>query len=729
MECFADLEITEDTLNNKKLWFKQFEIFKGKNPIPTNIRRMICPCTWNKLYKASIIRYYNLEFPEGLIREDEAWFWSYMTYCKEIFCLEEKLYFYRQRQNSIMYTELQDKIYDILKIDILIVKMMQNRELLEKYSKILLDLFLMHLKQIKGQITNDKLKTLKQYTTQYIKYNPSRELKEFIKILYSPKISIIVPVYNVEEYLKECLDSLINQTLREIEIICIDDGSTDNSLKILQEYAQKDNRIKVLTQKNKKQGAARNRGLEIAKGEYIQFVDSDDYISLNACERIYKQCSELNLEMISFGGINFDNETKNLISFPYYEFKYLPKEYENKVLNYNVCKNFVTEMAVTTWCTVYEHTYIKKHNILFPEHLYFEDNFFFTKAIVNVNRIFIDKNIYYYRRLHKESTTKNWDKHFQDYIQIANMNLAYLKSINIDNSIYNKYKELYIKTCKAKYQHFSERDKKKYEKTMLNFFNKREYSLLHNIKSYISLLYNLWIIPSLPRQLIETLLISMRIDIKNFGNEKNGVEITTSAKVTEPTWFANAKGHGYEVESNKKYQNITIRAIQDGKLHLDFRGQDKRFEGTRFPVWIDYKSIKIDGKEILSAPVATWHDKPFRYEMPVKDGQIVKVEVVQQYHQYSKDELKDVILKLNQNSDYINEHINKLTTKIYNKIVNHESILSLLKNKLTLSKYKPISNQELLKSISRLNARLDKLERENCLYQAQILEALKGLKK
>ena len=224
-------------------------------------------------------------------------------------------------------------------------------------------------------------------------------------------------------------------------------------------------------------------------------------------------------------------------------------------------------------------------------------------------------------------------------------------------------------------------------------------------------------------------MISYRIDVKNIGKGSNAIKITTSAKVSQPTWFANTQGIGQVVETNKKIQNITIKAIQDGKLRLDFKGIYKNIDGKIFPVWIDYKSIKIDGKEILSAPIATWHDKPFRYEKPVKDGQVVKVEVAQQYHQYSKDELKDVILKLNPNSDYINEHINKLTTKIYNKIVNHESILSLLKNKLTLSKYKPISNQELLKSISRLNARLDKLERENCLYQAQILEALKGLKK
>ena len=102
-----------------------------------------------------------------------------------------------------------------------------------------------------------------------------------------PKVSVIVPVYNVEKYLSDCLDSLIKQTLKDIEIICVDDGSTDNSHKILLEYARKDDRILVLQQENSKQGTARNKGLEIAKGEYIGFVDSDDWVDEDFYEKLY----------------------------------------------------------------------------------------------------------------------------------------------------------------------------------------------------------------------------------------------------------------------------------------------------------------------------------------------------------------------------------------------------------------------------------------------------------
>ena len=101
------------------------------------------------------------------------------------------------------------------------------------------------------------------------------------------KISIIVPVFNVEKYLSECLNSLINQTLKDIEIICVDDGSTDSSPSILEEFRNKDERIKVIRQENSGVSVARNNGLAIAQGEYVGFVDSDDWVDADFFEKLY----------------------------------------------------------------------------------------------------------------------------------------------------------------------------------------------------------------------------------------------------------------------------------------------------------------------------------------------------------------------------------------------------------------------------------------------------------
>ena len=102
------------------------------------------------------------------------------------------------------------------------------------------------------------------------------------------KISIIIPVYNVENYLAECLNSVVNQTYRNIEIIIVNDGSTDNSFSIIQQYQLQDERIKIINQENQGLSAARNAGMKVASGEYLWFVDSDDYVAINACEEFVK---------------------------------------------------------------------------------------------------------------------------------------------------------------------------------------------------------------------------------------------------------------------------------------------------------------------------------------------------------------------------------------------------------------------------------------------------------
>ena len=118
----------------------------------------------------------------------------------------------------------------------------------------------------------------------------------------SIKVSVIMPVFNVEKYLRQCLDSLLNQSLTEFEIICVDDGSTDSSLEILHEYQQKDHRVKVLTQQNKFAGVARNNGLKVAQGEYVFFLDSDDFFEKDMFMEVYNQGKKTDADIVIFDG-------------------------------------------------------------------------------------------------------------------------------------------------------------------------------------------------------------------------------------------------------------------------------------------------------------------------------------------------------------------------------------------------------------------------------------------
>lgn len=213
--------------------------------------------------------------------------------------------------------------------------------------------------------------------------------------MINPKISIIIPVYNVEKYLKECLDSCINQTLEDIEIICVDDCSTDNSYRILEEY-QKDPRIKIFQHKqNNRQGTARNKGLEIATGEFVWFVDSDDYIDTKACQILYGAIKEFNVDLLCFSAIQF-TETNGLRRFShsdYYQGVQINKIYHPKTnwhelqfsnLNVSPCM-YLTKRAV-----------IK--NFRFREGVFHEDTDFTPIMFASINSLcFIPYSAYFYR--------------------------------------------------------------------------------------------------------------------------------------------------------------------------------------------------------------------------------------------------------------------------------------------------------------------------------------------
>ena len=127
----------------------------------------------------------------------------------------------------------------------------------------------------------------------------------------NPKVSIIVPIYNVEKYLDRCMDSLLNQTLKDIEIIMVDDGSPDNCPKMCDEYAKKDSRVRVIHKKNAGLGMARNSGLEVATGEYVAFVDSDDYVDRSMYETLYHKVKERNVDAVL---CKFYNDDKGNVS-------------------------------------------------------------------------------------------------------------------------------------------------------------------------------------------------------------------------------------------------------------------------------------------------------------------------------------------------------------------------------------------------------------------------------
>lgn len=232
------------------------------------------------------------------------------------------------------------------------------------------------------------------------------------------EISVVIPVYNTENYLKECLNSICNQTFNNIEILCINDGSTDSSLEILEKYQKKDKRISIISQENSGLSITRNNGIRIANGKYIYFIDSDDYLELTALEELYNISEEKNLDMLIFKLINFDDGTDNKYTSKYYEMDavtYL----DDKVFNYKEIGDDVFNFAVSTPGKFFKRDLLK--DLQFPENLIFEDNYFFAQAMLKAERVSFYNRHLYNRRIRPDSITTSKTIKFADSITIINM--------------------------------------------------------------------------------------------------------------------------------------------------------------------------------------------------------------------------------------------------------------------------------------------------------------------
>lgn len=231
----------------------------------------------------------------------------------------------------------------------------------------------------------------------------------------NPLVSVIVPVYNREKWLKRCLDSLINQTLQDIEIICIDDGSTDNSRDILADYQKDDERVKVILQNNEGPSSARNKGLDIATGDYIGFVDSDDYVDRDYYEKLYKAASETRAD-IACAGIIRKNESQSKI-LANYTAQNCFEETRDKFIVVNFPKNnYIVNK-------IYKRTELNKFNIRFKEGVLYEDLFFTPLAIEKLGRLVVVANTNYnYWKHSKSIIQQDNDKARADHI-VANENL------------------------------------------------------------------------------------------------------------------------------------------------------------------------------------------------------------------------------------------------------------------------------------------------------------------
>ena len=294
----------------------------------------------------------------------------------------------------------------------------------------------------------------------------------------SPKVSVIIPVYNVEKYVARCLDSLVNQTMQDIEIICVDDKSPDNSIDILLEYQRQypDKVIVIQSEINRCIGGARNLGLARAQGEYIGFVDSDDWVDLTMFEKLYQCASQTGSDVVDCDyQIMAPDKTMHRQS---------NSDDQIGELTLDKKKSLVLNPG-RVWTKIYKRSFLQENRLFFPEHLFYEENEFMPITMVHATKLGkVSKPLYFYFAGSTLSTTKKRNsRHHMDRLQTS----INMREHFIERKVYDIFRdEIDFRFIQLYYRTTISMCLNKFDKPQIDYlFELRDY-MRQNFKDYRS---------------------------------------------------------------------------------------------------------------------------------------------------------------------------------------------------------------------------------------------------
>lgn len=543
-----------------------------------------------KIYKKSFLDLFDdFKFPVGVAYEDVLFHVKCLLRASKLSFEPKFLYYYRiSNQNSIMHTESNAK--DIFKICNFVEEFLKKNDFYDKFYEEFINFKIIQLSQyiihansedyfnkVKSELKSLKLNDKNISSDIIWRYNNVIKFETFEEYQSqfnknSAKISVIIPVYNSEKYISCCLDSLINQSFKDIEIICVNDGSTDNSLKILNEYSKKDNRIKIFNKPNGGAGSARNVGLNQASGKYVSFIDSDDWLDSNTYNILYKKCESEDLDVLLFQLINYDDISHELYEDEYYNVTQIPSELDNKVFNHLDIKNSLFSIAVSPCNKLYKHEILK--GMSFSEGVMFEDNPFFFEAILKTKRISIIREHFYFRRRRSGSVMNNDGEKLVDAIFIANKVLDVIKeskffdiykinAINFKytmirtwfNRINSNYKELYFNEMKKDFNFVYSNNEKYDEFKRYAYVDLKEF--FQNVLKFNS--FNEW------KLYDENILLKQKLN--NLENNLNDLTNQVSELSKLNSYFIKLNSDAYCKLDLLKHQNniLKTKLIQNKK--------------------------------------------------------------------------------------------------------------------------------------------------------------------
>ncbi len=390
------------------------------------------------IFSRSMILNHNVFFPDYMRFQDPPFFVKAMVTAGKFYAVTDIAYVYREDGAHVTWNER--KVNDLMQghMDVLNLCMQNNLNLL-MYDMLKRDLENKYLHTILEQsLSSGNVKVAEffhfvlnctnhvliqgmpplnlQYAQTIDAWNRQVNMRFFHRSIALvddvlpevPCVSVIIPVYNTEQYVASCIDSILAQSLSNIEIICIDDGATDNSGLILDDYERRHTRIRVYHQQNQGLSAARNAGLQHARGEYVYFMDSDDLLQEQALEVLYKQAKENDLDVLFFGAASFFDEDvneqqikNNRIPLEYHRSGEYPASLPGgKMLSLQHKNNaFFTPV----WIQLVKLSFLRKNDIAFYETLLHEDNLYTLQLMLKANRTGCIDEMFFQRRIRKNS--------------------------------------------------------------------------------------------------------------------------------------------------------------------------------------------------------------------------------------------------------------------------------------------------------------------------------------
>lgn len=408
--------------------------------ITDNVFKAFVGWAWDKVYDREFVIKHGLRFQEQRTSNDMLFVFSALVLAKKITYLDEILA-HQRRNNGGSLSNTREKSWfcfynalialrDVLKEQGL------YKELEKDFVNYALHFSLWNLNTITGECYGKLYTKLREewfgelgITGRDASYFYNKEeYKQLVDILaygfegYNLQISVVIPVYNAEKYIRQCLDSVLTKQDVNLEVICVDDASTDKTPEILKEYMEKYPNVQVIrNETNLYAGTCRNKGLMAAKGHYVHFLDSDDYVEENIYGKLYKLSRENDLDWLKTTAEGFDDETGEVVENPRYEMSNLYVGFDRTLLDFhNFPKKFLDHMAVVPWNGIYKRLFLLEKNIRFNTLFCVNDRSFFVETCVKGERMMYTRDKIVRHRMNVSNSlvakrAQHFDCQFESY--------------------------------------------------------------------------------------------------------------------------------------------------------------------------------------------------------------------------------------------------------------------------------------------------------------------------